>query len=133
MIDIKNLSVQFTGENLFEDVNLRISRHDKIALVGSNGTGKSTFLKLLFGLEQPEGGEIRKQKGIRLGYLPQDSVSFKGQSLFNEVKSSLPDITSLDEREKQILENLNRSKSLRGRQTGSAGRIGRNSSQERSD
>lgn len=106
MIDIRNLSVQFTGENLFENVNIRISRHDKIALVGSNGTGKSTFLKLLFGLEQPESGEIKKQKGLRLGYLPQDLIAFKGQSLFNEIKSSLPDIHSLEEREKQVLENL---------------------------
>jgi ATP-binding cassette, subfamily F, member 3 len=106
MIDIRNLSVQFTGENLFEDVNLRISRHDKIALVGSNGTGKSTFLKMLYGLELPESGEIKKQKGIHLGYLPQDIIAFKGQSLFNEIKSSLPDITSLDQREKEILDDL---------------------------
>jgi len=107
MIDISNLSIQFTGESLFERVNLRISRHDKIALVGSNGTGKSTFLKLLQGLEQPETGNIKKQKGIKLGYLPQDNIAFKGQPLFTEVKSSLPDIRSLDEREKLILENLN--------------------------
>ncbi|MDP3583386.1 MAG: ATP-binding cassette domain-containing protein [Ignavibacteria bacterium] len=107
MIDISNLSIQFTGENLFEGVNLRISRHDKIALVGSNGTGKSTFLKLLYGIEQPETGTIRKQKGIRIGYLPQDIIAFRGQTLFNEVKTSLPDIRSLDEREKLVLENLN--------------------------
>lgn len=107
MIDISNLSIQFTGENLFEGVNLRISRHDKVALVGSNGTGKSTFLKLLYGIEQPETGSIRKQKGIRIGYLPQDIIAFRGQSLFNEVKASLPDIKSLDEREKLVLENLN--------------------------
>jgi ATP-binding cassette, subfamily F, member 3 len=106
MIDIRNLSVQFTGENLFENVNIRISRHDKISLVGSNGTGKSTLLKLLYGIEQPESGEIKKQKGIRLGYLPQDLISFKGHTLFNEIKSSLPDIKSLDEREKQVIENL---------------------------
>ena len=107
MIDISNLSIQFTGENLFEGVNLRISRHDKVALVGSNGTGKSTFLKLLYGIEQSETGTIRKQKGIRIGYLPQDIIAFRGQTLFNEVKTSLPDIRSLDEREKLVLENLN--------------------------
>lgn len=107
MIDISNLSIQFTGENLFEGVNLRISRHDKVALVGSNGTGKSTFLKLLYGIEQPETGSIKKQKGIRIGYLPQDIIAFRGQTLFNEVKTSLPDIRSLDERERLVLENLN--------------------------
>jgi ATP-binding cassette subfamily F protein 3 len=107
MIDIKNLSVQFTGENLFEDVNLKISKNDKIALVGSNGTGKSTLLKLLYGLEQPETGEIRKQKGIRIGYLQQDLIAFQGQTLFDEVKSSLPDISYLDLRETEILNQLN--------------------------
>lgn len=107
MIDIKKLSIQFTGENLFDNVNLRISKHDKIALVGSNGTGKSTLLKLLFGIEQPESGEIFRQKGIRIGYLQQDLISSKGQTLFEEVKSSLPNLKSLDERESEILEGLN--------------------------
>lgn len=107
MIDITNLSVQFTGENLFENVNLKIGKHDKIALVGSNGTGKSTFLKLLNGLELPETGKISCQKGIRLGYLQQDSIAYKGQTLFNEVKSALPDIKSLAEREKEIIDGLN--------------------------
>ncbi len=107
MIDIKNLSIQFTGINLFENVNLRISKHDKIALVGSNGTGKSTLLKLLYGIEKPETGEIFRQKGIRIGYLQQDLISSKGQTLFAEVKSSLPDLKSLDERETEIIEGLN--------------------------
>lgn len=109
MIDIKKLSIQFTGENLFENVNLRISKHDKIALVGSNGTGKSTLLKLLYGIERPESGEIYRQKGMRIGYLQQDLISSKGQTLFAEVKSSLPDMKSLDERESEIIEGLNSS------------------------
>lgn len=107
MIDIQNLSIQFTGENLFENVNLKISRHDKIALVGSNGAGKSTFLKLLYGLEQPESGSIKKQKGIRIGYLPQEIIGFKGNRLFEEVKSSLQNIATLEEREKIVIEALN--------------------------
>lgn len=107
MIDIQNLSIQFTGENLFEKVNIKISRHDKIALVGSNGTGKSTFLKLLYGIEQPESGTIKKQKGIRIGYLPQEIIGFKGNKLFDEVKSSLQNIATLEEREKIIVDALN--------------------------
>lgn len=106
MIDIKNLSVQFTGDNLFENVNLRISKHDKISLVGSNGTGKSTFLKILTKLEQREAGEINMQRGLRIGYLPQELIAFKGKTLFDEVKQSLPDITVLIETEKAILASL---------------------------
>ena len=107
MIDIKNLSIQFTGENIFEDENLRISIHEKIALVGSNGTGKSTFLKIIYDLEKPESGTITKQKGIRIGYLPQDLISFKNNTLFDEIKSALPEINYLDVRESEILEQLN--------------------------
>lgn len=107
MIDIQNLSIQFTGENLFEDVNLRIHRSDKIALVGSNGKGKSTLLKLLIDIEKPECGVIVKQKGIRIGYLPQDLIAFKGRSLFDEVKSSMLEIQVLIERENEILHQLN--------------------------
>ncbi len=109
MIEIKNLSIQFTGENLFENVNVRIGKHDKIALVGSNGTGKSTLLKLIYGIEKPESGDILRQKGIRIGYLQQDLISSKGQTLFKEIKSALPDIHSLEEREKEIIEGLNES------------------------
>lgn len=107
MIDIKNLSIQFTGENLFENVNLKIGKHDKIALVGSNGKGKSTFLKLIYGLEKPESGEIIKQKGIRIGYLPQDLISFHSKTLFDEVKSSIIELKSINEKEKDILSALN--------------------------
>jgi len=107
MIDILNLSIQFTGENLFEDVNLKIAKHDKIALVGSNGTGKSTFLKLLHGLEIPESGSIVKQKGITIGYLQQDLIAFKGHTLFEEAKSAIPNIKALEEREKEIIDGLN--------------------------
>lgn len=72
MIDINSLSVQFTGENLFENVNLKILPNDKIALVGSNGTGKSTFLKMLSGKQSQENGTISFKKGLKIGYLPQE-------------------------------------------------------------
>jgi len=110
MIDINNLSVQFTGTNLFDNVNLRIGKFDKIALVGSNGKGKSTFFKLLYGLEQPETGNISKQKGIRIGYLQQDLLAFKGKTLFDEVNSSLLELRTIAEKEEQILEELRNEK-----------------------
>jgi len=113
MIDIRNLSIQFTGENLFENLNLKINRHDKISLVGSNGKGKSTLLKLIIGIEKPESGEIIKQKGLRIGYLPQEMLVFKGKTLFDEVKSSLVELKTIVQREKEIIDLLN-IKSLNG-------------------
>jgi ATP-binding cassette subfamily F protein 3 len=106
MIDIINLSVQFTGDNLFEDVNIKINRDDKIALVGSNGKGKSTLLKIICGLELPETGKVLIQKGTRIGYLPQDLIRFKERTLLEEVKSSMPDIKQLEEKEASIISQL---------------------------
>ena len=109
MIDLINLSVQFAGNYLFEDVNLKINKNDKIALVGSNGTGKSTLLKILSEQEQPESGFINKQKNLRIGYLPQEFLHFRGQSLISEVKSSLDHVIKITEDENQILEKLDKS------------------------
>ena len=109
MIDLINLSMQFAGNYLFEDVNLKINKNDKIALVGSNGTGKSTLLKILSGQEQSESGYINKQKNLRVGYLPQEFLHFRGQSLFNEVKSSLDQVIKIAEDENIILEKLDKS------------------------
>ena len=67
MIDINNLSVQFTGTSLFENVNLKILPADRISLVGSNGTGKSTFLKILAGQQQQEDGTVQFKKGLKIG------------------------------------------------------------------
>lgn len=106
MIDIINLSIQFGGRFLFEDVNIKINPQDKISLVGSNGTGKSTLLKLISGLEQPESGEITKRKGLRLGYLPQEFVPVRTNSLFNEVKSSLTEYNTLDIQENELNTSL---------------------------
>jgi ATP-binding cassette, subfamily F, member 3 len=106
MIDINNLSVQFGGRYLFEEVNLRIAKNDKIALVGSNGTGKSTFLKLLYGTEQSESGQIQKQRGIKIGFLPQEFIAVKGKTVFHEIKSSLTEINEIISREEKITTEL---------------------------
>jgi ATP-binding cassette subfamily F protein 3 len=106
MIDLVNLTIQFGERKLFEDVNLRINPADRICLVGSNGSGKSTLLKIIHGLDDAEKGYVQKQKNLKIGYLPQEFIAFSGQSLFNEVKSSMPDISELQDREDEINENL---------------------------
>lgn len=106
MIDIINLSIQFSGTPLFEDVNLKINRFDKISLVGANGSGKSTFIKLLMGIEQPETGNITKQKGIKIKYLPQEFLSKSNFPLFKEVKSALPNQSEIAEKEDFIAAEL---------------------------
>jgi ATP-binding cassette, subfamily F, member 3 len=106
MIDLSNISLQFTGEYLFQNVNLKINSGDKICLVGSNGTGKSSLLKMLVGHIEPESGSIYKQKNITIGYLPQDQIVHKGKTLIDEVFTALSDIKSLQQKEKEIIAQL---------------------------
>ena len=106
MIDLSNISLQFTGEYLFQNVNLKINSGDKICLVGSNGTGKSSLLKMLVGQIEPETGSIQKQKNITIGYLPQDQVVHRGKTLIDEVFTALSNIKSLHQKEKDIISQL---------------------------
>jgi ATP-binding cassette, subfamily F, member 3 len=102
MIDLVNVSLQFGGKYLFKDVNYKISSGDKISLVGANGTGKSSLLKIIAGFLQPESGNILKQKRISIGYLPQDHVTHSGKTLLEEASSALSDIIELQNKETEI-------------------------------
>jgi len=106
MIDLSNISLQFNGKYLFKDVNYRISSGDKISLVGANGTGKSSLLKIIAGKLESESGEVLKQKRISIGYLPQDNVTHLGKTLLEEASSALNDIIDLQKKERVITESL---------------------------
>ena len=107
MIDIVNLSLQFGGKYLYKDVNFKINAGDKISLVGSNGTGKSSLLKMLNGYIEPEKGDIFKRKNIAIGYLPQENVTHKGRTLLEEALAGVPNLKELQEKEAEITELLN--------------------------
>ncbi len=107
MIDLQNVSVQFSGDYLFKDINLKINSNDRLSLVGANGAGKTTLLKIIYGIQQPETGKITRQKSISIGYLPQEIIAHSGKPLFDEVKTSLVTIYELEVKEKEITELLN--------------------------
>ncbi len=106
MIDLSNVSLQFNGKYLFKNVNFKVSSGDRISLVGANGTGKSSLLKIISGTLQPESGKILKQKGISIGYLPQENITHKGKKLIDEARTALTDIISLQEKESQLTDEL---------------------------
>ncbi|GBD89926.1 putative ABC transporter ATP-binding protein YheS [bacterium BMS3Abin04] len=106
MIDIQNLTFDIGERVLFENVNLKINPQDKIALVGLNGTGKSTFFKLIVGLTHPALGSVNKPKSIKIGYLPQEFSELKGKTLLNEIQSSLLEYNELNTLEKQLSDEL---------------------------
>lgn len=87
MISVQNLSVEFNSTALFSGVNFVINKRDKIALVGKNGAGKSTMLKIISGLQEPSGGVVAAQKDITIGYLPQQMVTTDGRTVVEEVRT----------------------------------------------
>lgn len=98
MISINNLSVQFTGVNLFDNVTFNINDRDRIGLVGKNGAGKSTLLKILCGIQEPETGNIVIASRQTVGYLPQELVP---ESVGTVMEETLHAFEQID-----VLENL---------------------------
>lgn len=76
MISINNLSFHFGSRALYEDANLHIKPKDKIGLIGLNGTGKSTLLRVLVGEYKPDSGSIQMSRETSLGFLNQDLLSY---------------------------------------------------------
>src|SRR3954468_11455341 len=74
MLAISDISKSFGGRTLFEEVSLSIDREDRIGLVGPNGAGKSTLFSLILGTESPDSGTIAFQRGVTVGFLPQESA-----------------------------------------------------------
>ena len=84
MISINSLTVAYGGFTLLDDINFHISENDRIGLVGKNGAGKSTILKLICGLQSPTSGKIAVPSDVRIGYLPQIMEHHRGKSVIDE-------------------------------------------------
>ena len=81
---------------LFEDVNWLITPGERTGLVGGNGTGKSTLLKILAGMESVDYGTITRAKGMTLGYLPQDGLAMRGKTVFEECLSVFDELRGME-------------------------------------
>jgi ATP-binding cassette subfamily F protein 3 len=105
MIQLANAGKRFGHKLLFENVDWLITPQDRIGLVGANGTGKSTVMKILAGLETLDYGSITTAKSISAGYLPQDGLTLAGQTVFAECMSVFDDLRAME----QEMEGLTRS------------------------
>ncbi len=103
MIQLTEAGKRFGPKILFQDLNWLITPKERVGIVGANGTGKSTLLKVLAGLESLDYGSVNAMKGIRAGYLPQDGITLTGRTVFNECLSVFEEVRAL-EREQQTLE-----------------------------
>lgn len=92
MISVQNLSVEFSAKSLFDNVSYVINRRDRIALVGKNGAGKSTMLKIIAGLQKPTSGQVAVPQDTTIGYLPQQMKLSDTRTVIEEVREAFSHI-----------------------------------------
>jgi ATP-binding cassette subfamily F protein 3 len=98
LILIQDVFLAFGDRTLFDEVSFQVNEGDRVGLVGPNGTGKTTLLRLILGELTPDRGEVRRLKGIRLGYLPQEVLDVPNRPLLPWVLSAVPGAAGLKER-----------------------------------
>src|SRR6266436_8845408 len=97
MIQLSGAGKRYGHKLLFENADWLITPESRIGLVGANGTGKSTVMKVLADLESLDYGSISRAKGISAGYLPQDGLTLSGQPIFAECMSVCAGLHAMEE------------------------------------
>lgn len=106
MISIDGLTVEFGAKPLFKDVSFVINERDRIALVGKNGAGKSTMLKILCGLQKPSGGSVSVPNETTVGYLPQVMKLSDDTTVKEETRKAFADTTKIETRLRKMEEEM---------------------------
>lgn len=106
MISINNLTVAYGGFTLLNEINFHISENDKIGLVGKNGAGKSTILKLICGLQSPTSGKVAVPADVKIGYLPQIMEHHRGKSVIDETMTAFADMYHLEDELNSLTDEL---------------------------
>lgn len=106
MISIENVTVAYGGYVLLDNINFHVSDSDKIGLVGKNGAGKSTILKMICGLQNPTSGRIDRPKDITIGYLPQIMEHHKGRSVLDEALTVFQSSAEIEHRIESLTKEL---------------------------
>ncbi len=96
MLNIHNLSISFGGEYLFEEIAFRLSAGDRVGLVGKNGAGKSTMLKILSKEQEPDSGQIAMDKEVKIGFLKQDIDFVLGRTVLDESYEAFTEIKKIE-------------------------------------
>lgn len=98
MISVRNITVEFNATKLLDDISYTINRRDRIALVGKNGAGKSTMLKIIAGLQNPTSGAVAVPNDTTIGYLPQQMEVADSTTLADEVRKAFGHIADMHRR-----------------------------------
>src|SRR6201999_3626199 len=105
MLQLADAGKRFGPKLLFQNANWLITPNERTALVGANGTGKSTLMKVLAGLDGLDYGQVQRTRGMSIGYLPQDGLALSGRTVFDECLSIFEELRSIE----QELESLSAS------------------------
>jgi ATP-binding cassette subfamily F protein 3 len=97
MLQLTGAGKRFGPKILFEDLNWLVTNKERAGIVGGNGTGKTTLLKVLAGIEQLDYGSITAMKGLQTGYLPQDGLRLIGRTVFNECLSVFASLKEMEQ------------------------------------
>ncbi|HEY4678493.1 MAG TPA: ABC-F family ATP-binding cassette domain-containing protein [Candidatus Angelobacter sp.] len=106
MIQLSNAGKRFGPKVLFQELDWLITPHDRVGLVGANGTGKTTLLKILAGTESLDYGTITQQRGIQSGYLPQDGLSLSGRTVFAECLSVFEHVHQMQREQEELARRM---------------------------
>lgn len=106
MLNIHNLSISFGGETLFDEITFRLGAGDRVGLIGKNGAGKSTMLKILSGEQEPDTGQIAKDKELKIGFLKQDIDFIQGRTVIEEAQQAFEEIKAIEKKIEYINEQL---------------------------
>jgi len=106
MLELKDIYVSFDTNDVLCGISLKVVPGSRIALVGQNGTGKSTLLKIMAGLLEPLSGRVIRHEDLKIGYLPQTGLFHRGRTLWEEVVEGAAEIYRVEQEQKDILERI---------------------------
>jgi ATP-binding cassette subfamily F protein 3 len=106
MIQLTGAGKRYGPKILFENVDWLVTPNDRIGIVGANGTGKSSILKVLAGIDGLDSGSITTQKAVSIGYLPQEGLSLSGRSVFAECMTVFDDLRALEEEQETLTRRM---------------------------
>src|SRR5437868_7297218 len=106
MIQLTGAAKRFGPKTLFENLDWLVTPSERVGIVGANGTGKSTLLKILGGMDSLDDGSMTVQKAVTRGYLPQEGLSLSGRSVFAECMTVFDDLRALEEEQEQLTHRM---------------------------
>jgi len=108
VISASGLAKAHGAKQLFHDVTLRLVPGRRVAMVGGNGTGKTTLLEILIGLQSPDAGEVHRTKDLRIGYLPQELTETEDGTVLDTVLGGVPELRDLEQRLHRLADEVAR-------------------------